>query len=192
MYRITAIVVVLIVASAGQTAAQGPFDGWVWVSADRQGCRDCSVKVPPSDPRARQARESADAPLDPCSLTADDIRGWSAARITAAFQECAEITGYTEDPTDHTAGMIACRTRLRDAGRLLGLQGHGFRWTGTGLGTMFPDRRDGGGNVTTYIGGALEVEDSDGIWLPASYECDFDYAAGEIVDIRTGDKGVEK
>ena len=216
----------------------GPFDGWVWVSTDRPGCKDCSVMVPPTDPRARtdsspgesrssapeivpardaemqteqwqakyrarvreaqtrqarlresKARRSPDAegarPDDPCNLTADDIRGWSAARITAAFNECAEQTGYTEDAVDHTAGMIACRTRLRDAGRLLGLSGHGFRWASTALNVMFTDTRERG-DVATYSGAALEVQDSDGSWIPAGYECVYDHESGQIVDVRTG------
>ena len=108
-------------------------------------------RPPPSPP----IKETEDEPSDPCSLTADDICGWSAARITAAFQACAEATGYTEDPTDHTAGMIACRTRLRDTARLLAGAGHLFRWAGTGLETMFSDRHDSG-NVTTYTGAALD------------------------------------
>ena len=83
--------------------------------------------------------------------------------------------------------MIACRTRLRDTARLLAGAGHLFRWTGTGLETMFSDRRSAGGNVITYIGDALEVQDNDGRWVPASYECGYDHGIGQIVDVRTAE-----
>ena len=152
---------------------------------DRQstgGTTTTPRQPPPTPPN----KETEDVPVDPCNLTADDIRGWSATQITAAFHECAAQTGYVEDPTDHTAGMIACRTRLRDTGRLLAGAGHGFRWAGTGLETMFSGRRDGG-NVTTYTGDALEAQDDDGAWVQASYECDYDHGAGEIVDVRTAE-----
>ena len=124
---------------------------------------------------------------DPCDISVTDMTGWSAERITATMQACADQTGYVEDPVDHTAGMIACRTRLRDTGRVLAGAGHLFRWTGTGLETMFSDRRAAGGDVITYIGDALEVQDSDGSWVTASYECDFDHRLGEILDVRTAE-----
>ena len=135
--------------------------------------------IPPGDPLYLAATVA-----DPCSLTSGDTQGWSGDQITVAMHRCAKAIGYTEDPVDHAAGMIACRTRLRDTGRLLGIQGHGFRWTGTGLDVMFTDTRQQG-DVSTYAGASLEVQDSDGIWLPASYECDYDHAAGQIIDVRT-------
>lgn len=129
-------------------------------------------------------------PDDPCGITADDIAGWSAERITATFQACADETGYTEDPVDHMAGMIACRTRLRDIARLLGLQGHGFRLASIDLDVMFPLRRDKGSNVTGYAGYALEVLDDDGSWLGVGYECVFDHRIGQIVDVQTDEIGI--
>ena len=89
MHRIAAIVVVLFVASAGQAVAQGPFDGWVWVSVDRQGCPDCSVKVRPGDPRAQQQAPSEDA-LAVIWLQADTLLGEampSWLRVGAALDE---------------------------------------------------------------------------------------------------------
>ena len=341
MHRIAVIVAVSIIIFAGQAVAQGPFDDWVWVSAHRQGCIDCSLKVPPGDPRAQRASNvtvasawlEADTPVGastplwlhtgallddvlqqmpenphraesggqrtytwifqdrsrivlmfedsvlqaidirgligdtpaiegrPCNCrhptrvpdgrgSADDVvrrggaqiraatprkperddprpaeyrghdhdaasatakppeqgdrkgdrrcasrslqphsgrhPGLVGDRITAAFHECARLTGYTEDPVDHTAGMIACRTRLRDAGRLLGVSGHGFRWTSTALDVMFTDT-DVSASVATYAGATLEVQDTDGNWVPASYECDYDHEIGQIVDVRTAE-----
>ena len=151
--------------------------------------RERTAQKPHRTPPRRRADVSSGVD-EPCSITADDIRGWSQARITAAFQECAAQTGYTEDTedtVDHDEAMITCRTRLRDAARVLAGTGHLFRWTDTGLETMFSDRRDAGGDVATYIGDALEVEDDDGSWIPASYECDYDHAAGQIVDVRTAE-----
>ena len=135
--------------------------------------------------RGRMQSEVSAQP-NPCSLTADDIAGWSADQITATFHECARLTGHTEDPVDHTVGMIACRTRLRDTARLLAGAEHLFRFTSTALDDMFTDT-DVSGNVVTYTGAALEVRDSDGSWLPASYECDYDHGTGEIVDVRTAE-----
>ena len=75
MHRITAIVVVSIIIFAGQATAQGPFDNWVWVSAHSQGCIDCSVKVPPGDPRAQRA--SRDGAMASAWLEADTPVGAS-------------------------------------------------------------------------------------------------------------------
>ena len=152
---------------------------------DRQRTEGMTT-TPGQPPRSPPIKETEDEPSDPCSLTADDIRGWSADRITAAFQACAEITGYAEDPIDHTAGMIACRTRLRDTARLLASADHLFRFTSTTLDVMFTDT-DVSAGVATYAGAALEVQDTDGNWVPASYECDYDHGIGQIVDVRTAE-----
>ena len=192
MRRIAAVVVVAALSSCTssptpQSAEQlplgarvgGQFHGWVWVSTDRPGCRDCSVMVPPGDPLYRAATVP-----DPCDLEGEDMQGWSGAQITVAMRKCAEITGYTEDPVDHAVGMIACRTRLRDTARLLVGADHLFRFTSTALDVMFTDTRERG-DVATYAGAALEVQDADGSWVGASYECDFDHGAGRIIDVRT-------
>ena len=180
-----AIAVVIDLSRGSSPPPEQPSRSSMYVSEER-----LAEMKRQEEERRRIVRERAQSEVaaqpDPCSLTANDIRGWSRARITAAFHACAEITGYTEDPTDHTAGMIACRTRLRDTARLLAGAGHLFRWSGTGLETMFSDRRERG-TVTTYVGSALEVLDDDGSWIPASYECDYDHGAGQIVDVRTAE-----
>ena len=87
-------------------------------------------------------------------------------------------------------GMGMCNIRLSDAARAVYGAGGLYRWTETQLEARFPRKRPAGGDVTTYIGDAIEFMDEDGSWLRAVYECDYDHDAGEIVDVRTGSVGV--
>ena len=80
-------------------------------------------------------------------------------------------------------GMNMCSLNLQGRQRILYGEGALSRWTATGLAERFPRKRSTG-SVTTYVGDAIQFRDADGSWLNATYECDYDHDASEVVDVR--------
>ena len=95
-------------------------------------------------------------------------------------------TGGLAERVADLSAMTDCNIRFQDSARILYAAGALFRWTETKLEERFTQKRSTGNpNVTTYLGDAIEFLDEDGTWIRATYECDYDAAAEEIVDVRT-------
>ena len=76
-----------------------------------------------------------------------------------------------------------CQDQLQEAARSFRDQGGQYRWTTVDLNKRFGSRQSTDPDVVVYFGRALEVMGPDGTWTPAFYQCDWNTATEEIVDV---------
>ena len=135
--------------------------------------RDVRVAMAAYEERERAARERRTAAAE--RRAAERLAAESGVEPPSLLERMMDADGR---------GM--CNLRLVEAARVSASQaGTLHRWRTTDLFERFPRRTPTANpDVITYGGSAVEFQDDDGSWIRASYECDYDHDAGEIVDVR--------
>ena len=124
--------------------------------------------------RERRAREAAQrAAVERPERTEQSRQDWTETGAgRTALQRFLE-----------TDGMHMCSLDFQEAQRALFGNRVLMRWSETRLEDRFPWKRPSG-SVTTYTGDAVQIRAADGSWTNVVYECDYDHAAEEVVDVR--------